>query len=99
MEQNTLMTDALKILGFAALTLSVKILTWLSMTGALSLFIYAMVEPQRERTIAAALFALLVFLPSLLMERKPRPPTQVPMQTPHIPHINNGSDSLEDRYA
>lgn len=64
--------EALKILGFAALTLSVRVLTWLSLVGGMALFGYAVIEPSRERTIAAALFAILVYLPSLWNEKKER---------------------------
>ncbi len=65
--------DAGRILAFAALTLSVRILTWLSTLGAMALFTYAVLFPATDRTIAAALFALLVFLPALYSEKKPRP--------------------------
>jgi len=70
---NDSMTEALRILGFAALTLSVKILTWLSLTGAIAAFAYALIEPNRERTIVAAAYAVLVYLPSLFIERRPKP--------------------------
>lgn len=93
------MTEALKVLGFAALMLSVKILTWLSLLGAFSLFLYAMVEPERERTISAALFAALVFLPSLFMERKPRPPTRVHTAAQPQPYGNGGEVAEEQRYG
>ena len=70
--QETMTTEALRILGFAALTLSVRVLTWLSLIGGMGLFAYAVVKPSRERTIAAALFAVLVYLPSLWNEKKER---------------------------
>ena len=69
---DSMTTEALRILGFAALTLSVRVLTWLSLIGGMGLFAYAVVEPSRERTIAAALFAILVYLPSLWNEKKER---------------------------
>jgi hypothetical protein len=65
-------TEALRILGFAALTLSVRVLTWLSLIGVMAIFGYAVVFPSPDRTIAAALFAVLVFIPSLIMEKKER---------------------------
>jgi uncharacterized membrane protein YqjE len=77
--QDSMTTEALRILAFAALTLSVRVLTWLSLIGGMSLFGYAIYEPNRERTIAAALFAVLMFIPSLWSEKKERrqpPPVQ-----------------------
>lgn len=64
--------QALRILAFAALTLSVRVLTWLSLVGGIALFAYAVLYPQQERTIAAALFAVLIFIPALWSERKPK---------------------------
>lgn len=69
------MTEALRILGFASLLVSMKILTWTAMLGGLGLFTYAVIQPTQERTIAASLFALLIFLPSILIERR-LPPRQ-----------------------
>lgn len=66
------MIEAMRILSFAALTLSVRVLTWLSLFGVTGLFIYAVLYPTMERTTAAALFALLVYLPSLWTEKKER---------------------------
>jgi lipid-A-disaccharide synthase-like uncharacterized protein len=66
------MIEAMRILSFAALTLSVRVLTWLSLLGVTGLFIYAVLYPTIDRTIAAALFALLVYLPSLWTEKKER---------------------------
>jgi len=63
-------TDALKILGFAALTLSVRVLTWLALLGGMALFAYAVLYPDLQRTGAACGYALLVFLPSLWSEKK-----------------------------
>jgi hypothetical protein len=65
-------TEALRILGFAALTLSVRVLTWLSLIGGMGLFAYAVIYPTTDRTIAAALFAALIYLPSLWSEKKER---------------------------
>jgi hypothetical protein len=67
-----LTTEALRILGFAALTLSVRVLTWLSLIGGMGLFAYAVIYPTTDRTIAAALFAALIYLPSLWSEKKER---------------------------
>lgn len=64
--------EALRILAFAALTLSVRVLTWLSLIGGMALFTYAVLYPQMDRTIAAALFAVLMFLPALWSEKKPK---------------------------
>jgi lipid-A-disaccharide synthase-like uncharacterized protein len=72
MEQSTMTTEALKILGFAALTLSVRVLTWFGLFGSMALFGYAVAYPDDRRIIAAALFAILVFIPSLIVERKER---------------------------
>jgi hypothetical protein len=71
-------TEALRILGFAALTLSVRVLTWLSLLGGMGLFAYAVIYPTTDRTIAAALFAALIYLPSLYSEKHKRahPPQQ-----------------------
>jgi hypothetical protein len=74
--QDSMTNEALKILGFAALTLSVRVLTWLSLVGAMALFGYAVWLPSPERTLAAALFACLVFMPSLWSEKKQRPAAQ-----------------------
>jgi lipid-A-disaccharide synthase-like uncharacterized protein len=65
-------TEALKILGFAALTLSVRILTWFGLAGSMGLFAYAVIFPDTLRIISAALFAVLVFIPSLIVEKKER---------------------------
>ena len=65
-------TEALKILGFAALTLSVRVLTWFGLAGSMGLFAYAVIFPDTLRIIAAALFAVLVFIPSLVTEKKER---------------------------
>lgn len=64
--------EALRILAFAALTLSVRVLTWLSLIGGMALFTYAVLYPSDGRTVAASLYAALIFLPSLWSERKPR---------------------------
>jgi hypothetical protein len=68
--ESTMTTDALKILGFAALTLSVRVLTWLALLGGMALFAYAVLFPDLQRTGAACGYALLVFLPSLWSEKK-----------------------------
>ena len=75
-------SQALRILGFAALTLSVRILTWCSLVGAMALFGYAVALPSTDRTIAAALFAVLVFLPCVINERRPK---QAPRTRPAAP--------------
>jgi hypothetical protein len=85
-------TDPLRILAFAALTLSVRILTWLSLLGGTALFAYAVIEPTNERTIAAALYAVLVYMPSLLIERRR------PVQRPR-PAQNQPTDQGEVSYA
>ena len=64
------MNDALKIFGFAALTLSVRVLTWFALAGGMGLFIYAVLFPDIQRTGAACGYALLVFLPALWSEKK-----------------------------
>ena len=79
--------EPLKILGFAALTLSVRVLTWLSLTGALGVFAYAVYEPTRERTIAAALFAILVYVPALVIEKRSQ----------RAPIRRQQTDSLEEQ--
>lgn len=63
-------TQALRILGFAALTLSVRVLTWLALLGGMGLFAYAVLYPDLQRTGAACGYALLVFLPALWSEKK-----------------------------
>jgi hypothetical protein len=70
MTNSDLMQQSLRILGFAALTLSVRVLTWLSLLGGLGLFGYAVVYPDENRTIAAALYAVLIFIPALWSEKK-----------------------------
>ncbi len=69
---DSMTTEALRILGFAALTLSVRVLTWLSLLGGMGLFAYAVIYPTTDRTIAAALFAALIYLPSLYSEKHKR---------------------------
>lgn len=79
MMQDSTTNEALKILGFAALTLSVRILTWLSLIGGLALFGYAVLAPDHERTFAASLYAVLIFIPALWSEKRERrvpPPIQ-----------------------
>jgi hypothetical protein len=70
--------DAARILAFAALTLSVRILTWISLIGGMALFTYAVLYPGDARTLAASLYALLIFLPALWSEKRERrrPPAQ-----------------------
>lgn len=67
---NQATTNALQILGFAALTLSVRVLTWLALLGGMGLFSYAVLYPDLQRTGAACGYALLVFLPALWSEKK-----------------------------
>jgi len=67
---NQATTNALQILGFAALTLSVRVLTWLALLGGMALFAYAVLYPDLQRTGAACGYALLVFLPALWSEKK-----------------------------
>lgn len=74
--QDSMTNEALKILGFAALALSVRVLTWVSLLGGMALFGYAVWNPSDQRTVAASLFALLVFIPSLWSEKKQRPAAQ-----------------------
>lgn len=62
--------EPLRILAFAALTLSVRVLTWIALTISSTLFAVAVVYPARERTIAAALFAILIYLPSIFVEKR-----------------------------
>ena len=66
--------DAARILAFAALTLSVRVLTWTSLLAGVALFTYAVLYPSDGRTLAASLFAALIFLPALWSEKKPRAP-------------------------
>ena len=87
---------ALRILGFAALSLSVRILTWLSLAGCIALFVYAVLYPTMDRTIAAALFAMLVYLPSLWNEKKERKPNLARVQAIHSQY-QNGADQMEER--
>lgn len=70
MNQESAMTEALRILAFAALTLSVRVLTWLALTGGMALFGYAVLYPNQDRTFAAALFAVLIFIPALWSEKR-----------------------------
>ncbi len=63
-------TEALKILSFAALALSVRVLTWLALIGGMVLFGYAVLYPNQDRTFAAALFAILIFIPALWSEKR-----------------------------
>lgn len=77
-------TEALRILAFAALTLSVRVLTWIALIGGMALFGYAVLYPNQDRTFAAALFAVLIFIPALWSEKRekraqpaPRPSYQV----------------------
>ena len=60
--ESTMTTDALKILGFAALTLSVRVLHLASRSSAAWRFAYAVLFPDLQRTGAACGYALLVFL-------------------------------------
>jgi hypothetical protein len=69
-QNNPTTTSALQILGFAALTLSVRVLTWLALLGGMALFAYAVLYPDLQRTGAACGYALLVFLPALWSEKK-----------------------------
>ena len=66
----TMTINALQVLGFAALTLSVRVLTWLALLGGMALFAYAVLYPDLQRTGAACGYALLVFLPALWSEKK-----------------------------
>jgi hypothetical protein len=74
---DSMTTEALRILGFAALTLSVRVLTWLSLLGGMALFGYAVLYPDPMRTAAACAYAVLIFIPALWSEKKTnRPPQQ-----------------------
>ena len=70
--QDSMTNEALKILGFAALTLSVRVLTWIALIGGMVLFGYAVLYPNQDRTFAAALFAVLIFIPALWSEKRER---------------------------
>jgi hypothetical protein len=76
MTNSDLMQQSLRILGFAALTLSVRVLTWLSLLGGSLLFGYAVIYPDQMRTIAASLYAVLIFIPALWSEKKEKRPAQ-----------------------
>ena len=71
---DSMMTEALRILGFAALTLSVRVLTWLSLLGGMGLFAYAVLYPDPLRTGAACAYAILIFIPALWSEKKEKRP-------------------------
>lgn len=63
-------TEAIKMLSFAAFALSVRVLTWLALIGGMALFGYAVLYPNQDRTVAAALFAILIFIPALWSEKR-----------------------------
>jgi len=69
-----------RILAFAALTISVRILTWTTVLVGSGIFIYAVIDPNQTRTIAAATYAILIFLPSIFVEKRRQPvrPQQQP---------------------
>lgn len=67
---DSMTNEAMKMLAFAAFTLSVRVLTWLSLIGGMALFGYAVVYPNQDRTFAAALFAVLIFIPALWSEKR-----------------------------
>jgi hypothetical protein len=73
-------TEALRILAFAALTLSVRVLTWIALIGGMALFGYAVLYPNQDRTFAAALFAVLIFIPALWSEKREKRAQPAPQQ-------------------
>lgn len=83
---DSMTNEALRILGFAALTLSVRVLTWCAMIGGMGLFSYAVAYPSQERTIAAALFAVLIFIPSLWSEKRER---RIQQPAPPVRHYES----------
>lgn len=68
--QESMTTEAIKMLSFAALALSVRVLTWIALIGGMGLFGYAVLYPNQDRTFAAALFAILIFIPALWSEKR-----------------------------
>ena len=75
--------EAIKMLTFAAFTVSVRVLTWTAMIGGTALFGYAVLNPQPERTLAASLFGALIFIPALWSEKRERPARQPAPQVRH----------------
>ena len=97
-QMNQATTNALQILGFAALTLSVRVLTWLALLGGMALFAYSVLYPDLQRTGAACGYALLVFLPALWSEKKQN--RQAPARAAAIQQPNpwpNGGGPIEER--
>lgn len=56
---------AVRILNAALAILSARTLATIAMLGAVTMFGFAAYAPDRERTIVAALYALLVLVPML----------------------------------
>ncbi len=83
---DSMTNEALRILGFAALTLSVRVLTWISLIGGMGLFGYAVWNPQPERTLAASLFAALIFIPALWSEKRER---RIQQPAPQVRHYES----------
>lgn len=77
---DSMTNEAMKMLAFAAFTLSVRVLTWLALIGSMALFGYAVWNPNPDRTIAAALFAVLIFIPALWSEKREKRQPQQPAQ-------------------
>ena len=94
--QDSMTTEALRILGFAALTLSVRVLTWLSLLGGMALFGYAVLYPTTDRTIAASLFAALMFLPALWSEKKEKRANIVQAETIRRQNWANGLQQAQE---
>lgn len=62
--------DALKILRLALSVLTDRLLTMLSLVMTFALSVWVMQEPLWERMAMCAFFAVAVFLPCLMKERK-----------------------------
>lgn len=62
--------DALKLLRLALTVLTDRLLTMLSLLMTFALAVWVMQEPLWERMAMCAFFAVAVFLPCLMKERK-----------------------------
>jgi hypothetical protein len=71
-------TTVLKIVRIAITVLSERLLTILCMSMAFALACWAMWHPENGRLITLGLFAILVYIPLMLQQRKKNedPPSQ-----------------------